>query len=124
MNELEERIGAFIAEKIKTVRVNSCGGHGLPQRSFGRILGEKANTISRWETGEYKPSAVDLIKICFLLNIPASEFCPDYDPSPGKPRFLIPPILTEEDKAEVENFIRFKEWQRTPARKKSGRKKA
>ncbi|MHB8858305.1 MAG: helix-turn-helix transcriptional regulator [Thermoleophilia bacterium] len=64
-----------IAKKIKVLRT-SYAGEGLSQLELAKKLNVQPNTISRWETEEYKPKADDLQKIATFFNISITEFFP------------------------------------------------
>ena len=57
-----------IAAKIKDLRVNYNSGEGLSQESLAKQVKVSANTISRWETGTYRPSTKDLERLVTLLR--------------------------------------------------------
>lgn len=44
--------------------------HEISQSELARRLGEKPNAVNRWESGRYRPSAYDLVKIgkCFAVK--------------------------------------------------------
>jgi transcriptional regulator with XRE-family HTH domain len=63
----------YIGEKIRELRqLNS-----LSQDDLARKIEVPTNTISRWETATYKPSAVDLEKLADTLNVAISYFFPE-----------------------------------------------
>lgn len=51
-----------IGETIQRLRTNWPEGK-LSQEGLAEKLGTAANTVSRWETGTYKPTAEDLDKL-------------------------------------------------------------
>jgi transcriptional regulator with XRE-family HTH domain len=65
-----------IAARIKDLRVNYNSGEGLSQESLATHLKVAANTISRWETGTYRPSVKDLEKISRFFGVPINSFFP------------------------------------------------
>jgi transcriptional regulator with XRE-family HTH domain len=67
MPNLYEQIG----HKIRQLRGN------LSQEGLAAKLGVAANTVSRWETGTYKPTPEDLDKLARHFSVPITIFFPD-----------------------------------------------
>jgi transcriptional regulator with XRE-family HTH domain len=67
-----------VASKIKELRLKYRPG-GLPQEELARGLDVKTNTISRWETGVYKPKLKDLDRLAQFFGVPMSAFFGDED---------------------------------------------
>ena len=65
-----------IAVKIRDLRVNYNGGEGLSQESLAIHLKVAPNTISRWETGMYRPSVQDLERIARFFGVSMTVFMP------------------------------------------------
>ena len=66
-----------VAAKIRDLRVNYNSGEGLSQESLAAALKVAPNTISRWETGTYRPSLKDLERISRFFGVPMMSFLPD-----------------------------------------------
>lgn len=67
-SDLYKFIGARIAEFRKAA--------GLSQAELADRLEEATNTVSRWETATYKPTADDLVELSRLFSVPISWFFP------------------------------------------------
>ena len=65
-----------IAAKIKDLRVNYNSGEGLSQESLATHVKVSTNTISRWETGTYRPSTKDLERLSRFFGVPINAFFP------------------------------------------------
>ena len=65
-----------IAAKIKDLRVNYNSGEGLSQDALATHVKVSANTISRWETGMYRPSTTDLERLSRFFGVPINSFFP------------------------------------------------
>ena len=65
-----------IAAKIKDLRVSYNSGEGLSQESLATHVKVSANTISRWETGTYRPSTKDLERLSRFFGVPINAFFP------------------------------------------------
>ncbi|HEY0965691.1 MAG TPA: helix-turn-helix transcriptional regulator [Candidatus Saccharimonadales bacterium] len=72
MNTLEH-----VSEQIKTLRTNA----KLTQDALASELKVATNTISRWETGTYKPDLEDLDKLAKFFKVSILQFFPGQDPS-------------------------------------------
>ena len=65
-----------IAAKIKDLRVNYNSGEGLSQESLATHVNVSANTISRWETGMYRPGTTELERLSRFFGVPINSFFP------------------------------------------------
>ena len=65
-----------VAAKIRDLRVNYNSGEGLSQEALATHLKVAPNTISRWETGTYRPSLKDLEKISRFFGVSMISFLP------------------------------------------------
>lgn len=65
-----------IAARIKDLRVNYNNGEGLSQESLATHLKVAPNTISRWETGMYRPGVKDLEKLSRFFGVSIISFFP------------------------------------------------
>ena len=66
-----------VAARIKDLRVNYNSGEGLSQDALAAHLKVASNTISRWETGTYRPSLKDLEKISRFFGVSMMSFFPE-----------------------------------------------
>jgi transcriptional regulator with XRE-family HTH domain len=69
MPNIYEQIGL----RIRELRTQG----SLSQEKLASELRVAANTVSRWETGTYKPTAEDLDKLARFFEVPISTFFPD-----------------------------------------------
>lgn len=65
-----------IAARIRDLRVSYNSGEGLSQDSLARHLKVAPNTISRWETGAYRPSVKDLERVSRFFGVSMISFFP------------------------------------------------
>ena len=65
-----------IAARLRDLRVSYNNGEGLSQESLANHLKVAPNTISRWETGTYRPSVKDLEKITRFFGVSIISFFP------------------------------------------------
>ncbi len=66
-----------VAAKIRDLRVSYNSGEGLSQESLAVQLKVAPNTISRWETGTYRPGLKDLERISRFFGVSMTSFLPD-----------------------------------------------
>jgi len=66
-----------VAAKLRDLRVSYNNGEGLSQESLATQLKVAPNTISRWETGTYRPSLKDLERISRFFGVSIMSFLPD-----------------------------------------------
>src|SRR5258708_38948509 len=69
-----------VGKALRNLRV-SFEGRGLSQAELGRALNIPANTISRWETGTYKPSLEDLEVLARYFGVPIAHLFSEAQPS-------------------------------------------
>lgn len=78
MNKLQRHLSRKIREFRTGFRckcgVPSCCNHGLSQGELARAIGVAPNTVSRWETGTYWPTAYDIFNLAEYLQVPVSDF--------------------------------------------------
>lgn len=65
----------FIARRIRELRT-AYAAQGLSQEALAKALGVATNTVSRWETGTYKPAVDDLERLARVFGISILEFFP------------------------------------------------
>jgi transcriptional regulator with XRE-family HTH domain len=65
-----------IAARIRELRVSYNSGEGLSQEALATHLKVAPNTISRWETGTYRPSFKDVERISRFFGVSIMSFLP------------------------------------------------
>jgi transcriptional regulator with XRE-family HTH domain len=99
-----------IARRLKAERED----RNLSQHELADKLGVAANTVSRWETGTYKPKLDDLDKIATVLNLDITQLIPQNrtNATSSINRLVeIASMLRPEDIEEVERFAEFRRVQ-------------
>ena len=66
-----------IAARLRDLRLSYNSGEGLSQESLATHLKVAPNTISRWETGTYRPSVKDLERISRFFGVSINSFFPN-----------------------------------------------
>lgn len=101
----------YVASKIKEFRTEYNSGEGLSQQKLAELLNVASNTISRWETGNYKPSIEDLEKMSKIFGKSILEFLPNEDSNKNEKLnalFRAAEGLSDEDLDELQNYAEFR----------------
>lgn len=67
-----------VAKRIRELR-EAFGTRGISQEDLAKRVGTTGNTISRWETGTYRPTIDDIERLSRALNVSILEFFPADD---------------------------------------------
>ena len=65
----------YVGGRIRDLRQNYAG-RGISQEELAKEMHTTANTISRWETGTYKPTLEDLDALSRFFAVSLLEFLP------------------------------------------------
>jgi transcriptional regulator with XRE-family HTH domain len=101
----------YVGERIRHLRKSCNGGIGLSQDALAQALGIAANTVSRWETGTYRPSLDDLEKLSRFFGVSILEFFPKEDePAETKLNALLRAAkdLPENDLEELKRYAEYR----------------
>lgn len=74
MSDLYQLIG----RRIRELRL-AYAGKGLSQDELAEKMNTTANTISRWESATYKPSAMDLHRLAKIFGVNIAVFFPSME---------------------------------------------
>ncbi len=119
-----------IAAKIKDLRVNYNSGEGLSQESLATHLKVAPNTISRWETGAYRPGVKDLERISRFFGVSIISFFPSelFDENEDENLKALLRTARQLHPADLEELQKYAEFRRArgmyqgKTRPKAGRK--
>lgn len=101
----------YVGERIRQMRNNYGGGSGISQEALAKALKMAANTISRWETGAYRPSLDDLDALSRFFGVSILEFFPrEEQPTEPKVTALLRAArdLPEDDIDELQKYAEFR----------------
>lgn len=97
-------------EQLRLARKNA----GMTQKQLADAIGAKHNSISNWEKGQNQPDAETIRRLCRALKVEANHFFSGDDGQLSAVEFALfgeVRQLSEEDKRDVLEFIRFKRAQ-------------
>ena len=100
-----------VAMRIRELRQAYNAGEGISQEALANALGVTANTVSRWETGVYKPKLEDLDALSRFFGVSILEFFPREDvPENEKVAALLRAAknLAPEDIDELRKYAEFR----------------
>jgi transcriptional regulator with XRE-family HTH domain len=117
-------LSRFVGDRIRHLRTQH-GGDGVSQDALAKALGTTANTVSRWETGTYRPGLEELDALSRFFGVSILEFFPkEESPVESKVTALLRAArdLPEDDLDEIQKYA---EYRRARAMMKgsSGKKK-
>jgi transcriptional regulator with XRE-family HTH domain len=109
MNEFYQQIG----RKIRELRLRYPKGE-MSQDAVAEKLGISSNTVSRWETGTYKPTPEDLEKLARLFEVSITVFFPDLQNDESTISMLASATggLSKKDLDEVVRYAEFRKARR------------
>jgi transcriptional regulator with XRE-family HTH domain len=96
-----------IGKKIRDLRSNY-GGRGISQEKLASEMGTTPNTISRWETAAYKPSAADLDKLARFFGVSISAFFPNFEDNRLQALLSATGDLSDDDLDDVTRYAQFR----------------
>lgn len=120
-------LSEHIAMRIRDLRENY-GGEGLSQEALAKGIDTTANTISRWETGTYKPSIEDLETLGRFFNVSILTFFPQENEPADEGVNALLRAAKQLKPADIEELRRYAEFRKARSlyargtRPKRGRK--
>lgn len=113
----------YVADRIRELR-SKYGGKGISQEALAKEIKTAANTVSRWETGTYRPSIEDLDLLSRFFGVSILEFFPkEEQPQNEKVNALLRAArdLPEDDIDELQKYAEYRKAR--AMMKKAGTKK-
>lgn len=107
---MAEDLYSYIGNKIRELRTHYPEG-SLSQDALAASIKVAANTVSRWETGTYKPTPDDLDKLARFFNVSILTFFPNLAPDDARIAALTSATGGLNDK-EFEEVIRYAEYRK------------
>lgn len=101
-----------VAERIRELRTSYGGSPGISQDLLAKELQVAANTISRWETGTYRPTLEDLDRLARFFGVSILEFFPADDMPEGESLNALLRAAKQLDKRDLEELRKYAEYRR------------
>jgi transcriptional regulator with XRE-family HTH domain len=115
----------YVSERIRQLRNSYGGGSGISQEALAGELKIAANTVSRWETGTYRPSLEDLAALSRFFGVSILEFFPKEGEPTESPVTALLRAARDLPKQDIEELQKYAEFRRARALLggKAGKKK-
>lgn len=116
-----------VGQRIREFRTSYGGGTGISQDALSKALGVAPNTVSRWETGTYKPTIEDLDRLARFFGKSIMEFFPKEDVRTERDEKVDALLraakqLNDDDVEELRRFAEFRRAQHVYTKRTPGRK--
>lgn len=116
-----------VGQRIREFRTSYGGGTGMSQDALSKALGVAPNTVSRWETGTYKPTIEDLDRLARFFGKSIMEFFPKEDVRTERDEKVDALLraakqLNDDDVEELRRFAEFRRAQHVYTKRTPGRK--
>ena len=116
-----------VGQRIREFRTSYGGGTGISQDALAKALGVASNTISRWETGTYRPTIEDLERLAKFFSKSILDFFPKeevHTERDGKIDALLRTAkqLNDEDVEELRRYAEFRRARQVYNKQSPGRK--
>jgi transcriptional regulator with XRE-family HTH domain len=119
----------YVGQRLRDLRTRFAAGQGLSQEALAAKVGTTGNTISRWESGTYKPSLDDLDKLSRFFGVSVLEFFPKEEVGQDVQVAALLRAAKELPQEDIEELRKYAEFRRARAiygqngRPRSGRKR-
>ncbi len=117
----ESDLVKYVGQRIKDLRTSYASGQGLSQERLAKEIDVATNTISRWETGTYKPSLHDLERLSRFFGVSMLEFLPEEETEADERITALLRTARKLEPADLEELHRYAEFRRTRSRMSEGR---
>lgn len=112
----------FIGNKIRDLR-QEYGGSGISQDALAKAMGTTPNTISRWETATYKPTARDLQDLAAFFGVAISVFFPAGESPRLQALLSATGDLSDDDFDELLRYAQFRKARSVLSQKRPRKRK-
>lgn len=116
-----------VAQRIREFRTSYGGGTGISQDALAKALGVASNTVSRWETGTYRPTIEDLERLARFFGKSILDFFPKENVHTERDERIDTLLrtasqLNDDDIEELKRFAEFRRAQHVYTKRTPGRK--
>jgi transcriptional regulator with XRE-family HTH domain len=127
MVQNEMSLVQHVGQRIREFRTGYGGGTGISQDALAKALGIASNTVSRWETGTYRPTIEDLERLARFLGKSILDFFPKEDVRTERDEKIDALLRTakqldDDDVEELKRFAEFRRAQHVYTKRTPGRK--
>ena len=101
----------YVGRRIRDLRQSYGAGEGISQEALAKAMCIAANTVSRWETGTYRPGLEDLERLSRFFGVSVLDFFPkEQAPVDDKVTALLRAAtqLSEDDLEELRRYAEFR----------------
>jgi len=117
-----ENLYEYIGKRIRDLR-REYGEKGITQEQLALEMKTTPNTISRWEAGIYKPSAMDLHRLSRFFRVSISVFFPEMEDSRLQALLSATGDLDKRDFDELTHYAQFRKARQVMERSRKRGKK-
>jgi len=116
-----------VGQRIREFRTSYGGGTGISQDALAKALEVASNTISRWETGTYRPTIEDLERLAKFFGKSILDFFPREEVQSERDEKIEALLrtakqLNDDDVEELRRFAEFRRAQHVYTKRAPGRK--
>jgi transcriptional regulator with XRE-family HTH domain len=116
-----------VGQRIREFRTTYGGGTGISQEALAKALDVASNTVSRWETGTYRPTIEDLERLARFFGKSILDFFPKDDVRTERDEKIDALLrtarqLNDDDVEELRRFAEFRRAQHVYSKRAPGRK--
>lgn len=112
---IAEDLFGFVGQRIRELRKNFNNNQGISQEVLAQELDQPTNTVSRWETGTYKPNLKDLENLSRFFGVSILTFLPNETVPHDEQLSALLRAAKELDPRDLEELRRFAEFRRAQA---------
>jgi transcriptional regulator with XRE-family HTH domain len=106
-----EDLYEYIANRIRGLR-SAYAGKGLSQEALAKELEVATNTVSRWETGTYKPAIDDLERLARFFGVSILDFFPKEESHINEGLSALLRAAEQLDSRDLEELRRYAEFRK------------
>ena len=116
-----------VGQRIREFRTGYGGGAGISQQALAAGLKVASNTVSRWETGTYRPTIDDLEKLARFFGKSIMDFFPKEEVHTERDEKIDALLrtakqLNDEDVEELRRYAEYRRARQVYTKRPPGRK--
>jgi transcriptional regulator with XRE-family HTH domain len=116
-----------VGQRIREFRTGYGGGAGISQQALAAALKVASNTVSRWETGTYRPTIDDLENLARFFGKSIMDFFPKEEVHTERDEKIDALLrtakqLNDEDVEELRRYAEYRRARQVYTKRPPGRK--